>query len=80
MHYPLRQVSLFEEYYKTFYEKFTDSEKNLFLYYCIEMQKMISAYLDSPKVTGRKNTRTSGDLRRIKRTLYKMRYEIAENS
>lgn len=50
LHYPLRQVSLFEKYYKAFYKNFTDAEKTQFLYYCIEMQNMIETYLNSPKV------------------------------
>lgn len=80
LHYPLRQVSLFENYYRTFYKKFSDSERNLFLYYCIEMQKMISVYLASPKAAARKNTRANDDIRRIERTLEKMRREMAVSS
>lgn len=79
LHYPLRQVSLFEPYYKTFYQEFTDSEKTLFLHCCIEMQKMIAAYLSSPKAAARKNSRANDDIRKIERTLEKMRREMVRH-
>lgn len=78
LHYPLRQVSLFEKYYKAFYKNFTDAEKTQFLYYCIEMQKMIETYLNSPKVLARKKTKANNDIRRIQRTLEKMRCEMTK--
>lgn len=79
LHYPLRQVSIFEKYYEMFYKNFTNEEKNCFLHYCISMQDMIVSYLNAPKATVRKNTRTNNDLKRIEKTLEKMRREMAEN-
>lgn len=80
LHYPLRQVSLFEKYYEAFYENFENNEKSLFLYYCIEMQKMIVSYLDSPKASVRKNSKANDDIRRIERTLERMRREMVVES
>lgn len=80
IHYPLRQVSLFRKYYEVFFGNFTDSEKSMFLYYCIEMKKMVRAYLESPKAQARKNTKANDDIRRIERILDKIHREIAKES
>lgn len=76
LHYPLRQVSLFERYYRTFYKGFSEEEKNLFLFYCIEMQKMISAYLSSSNKASKGRDRRNYDIRRINTMLENMRKEI----
>lgn len=75
-HYPLRQVSLFEAYYKKFYKGFTESEKSAFLFYCIEMQKSIEKYLSSPQASVKRNRRKNQDIRQINKMLEKIRGEM----
>lgn len=76
MHYPLRQVSLFEKYYRTFYEGFSLEEKNIFLTHCIEIQKTLDQYLFSKNQRQRNNR----ELKRIKKMLEKMREEMVAQS
>lgn len=72
MNYPLRQVSLFEQYYKLFYNNFTFEEKNIFLQHCIDMEKVLKDYLDAP----RRNTSKSIELRNTLKMLKRIRKDI----
>ena len=53
--YPFRQVSLFEPYYKQFYDAWGNEEKNVFLLDTIEMQKSLKKYLDSQAMKNSRN-------------------------
>lgn len=72
MNYPLRQVSLFEQYYKLFYNNFTFEEKNIFLQHCIDMEKVLKDYLDAP----RRNISKSIELRNTLKMLKRIRKDI----
>lgn len=76
MNYPLRQVSLFEPYYKMFYEYFTQEERNIFLQHCIDMEKVFSDYLDSPRQNVNKNV----ELRKTLQKLVYIREDIVNKS
>lgn len=78
LHYPLRQVSLFEKYYYTFYKSFSDAEKSEFLFDCIEMKKKINDYLKSSKAISKKNSKINDDIERIQRKLEKIISEMAK--
>ena len=70
--YPLRQVSLFDKYYRQFYDGFSNSERNVFLMHCIDMQKLIKKNISS---VGKMNTR---ELIRIDKMLTKIQNEMAK--
>ena len=72
--YPLRQVSLFDKYYRQFYDGFSNSERNVFLMHCIDMQKLIKKNISS---VGKMNTR---ELIRIDKMLTKIQNEMAKKS
>lgn len=72
--YPLRQVSLFEQYYKKFYKTFSNDEKNVFLMHCIDMHKLIEKSISSVEKV---DTR---ELSKIDKMLTRIRQEMTENS
>lgn len=72
--YPLRQVSLFEQYYKKFYPTFSNEEKNVFLMHCIDMHKLIEKSISSVEKVY--NT----ELIKIGAMLTRIRKEMTENS
>ena len=76
MNYPLRQVSLFEQYYKLFYKNFTLEEKNIFLQHCIDMENVLKDYLDAP----RRNVSKNMELRKTLRMLTRIRRDMVDNS
>lgn len=76
MNYPLRQVSLFEPYYKAFYKTFSQEEKNIFLQHCIDMENLFDEYLSIEKRNGNKNT----ELNKTAKLLKRMRKDIVDVS
>lgn len=75
-HYPLRQVSLYKQYYRTFYDTFSNDEKRMFMWYCIEMQKKIQKYLMSFRNSERRDREKNGEIKRIDKMLEDIRCDI----
>lgn len=76
--YPFRQVSLFEPYYKQFYDAWGNEEKNVFLLDTIEMQKSLKKYLDSQAMKNSRNHKRREELRGIVHKLEMMRREMVD--
>lgn len=76
IHYPLRQVTLYNKYYMKFYDGFSSDEKGMFLWYCIQMQKKIQKYLTSFRYTERRNREKNKSIEGINKMLDKIRNEI----
>ena len=76
LHYPLRQVSLFQPYYETFYKNFSDAEKNIFLFDCRKMEEKIENYLSKQKKNVGKGSWNSRGMVNIQKQLRKMRSEM----
>ena len=76
LHYPLRQVSLFRPYYETFYNKFSDREKNIFLLDCAKMEDKIKDYLLKQKKNVGKGTWKNRSIIKIRKQLEIMRREM----
>lgn len=75
-HYPLRQVTLYKQFYMKFYDGFSDDEKRMFLWYCIEMQKKIQKYLNSSRVSERRDREKNRQIERTDRMLEDIRRDI----
>lgn len=78
MHYPLRQVALYNKYYIKFYNGFTSDEKRMFLWYCIEMQNKIQKYLTSSRISERRNREKSRQVEAIDKMLSRIRSDIVK--
>lgn len=69
-HFPLKQTNLYYEYYKKFYDTFTDTEKSLFILHCKEIFNKINDYIDVRKrLDGKINHRVIYAKRCIERIL-----------
>lgn len=75
-HYPLRQVSLYKQFYIEFYDGFSSDEKRMFLWCCIEMQKKIQKYLTSFRISERRDREKSKQIERISKMLEDIRCDI----
>lgn len=75
-HYPLRQVSLYKQFYVKFYDGFSDDEKRMFMWYCIQMQKKIEKYLTSSRISERRNREKSKQIERTCKMLEDIRCDI----
>ena len=76
--YPFRQVSLFEPYYKQFYDAWSPEEQLIFFNNVIEMQKSLKKYLESKEMKDTRNHKRRGELSNIVRKLERMRKEMLD--
>lgn len=78
IHYPLRQVTLYNKYYVKFYDGFSSDEKRMFLWYCIEMQKKIQKYLTSFRNSERRSREKNKTIEGINKMLENIRKDIVK--
>lgn len=76
IHYPLRQVSLYEKIYVNFYDGFSSDQKTMFLWYCIKMQEKVEMYLSSKKVSERTDRKKSYQAKSVSNMLESIRKDI----
>lgn len=75
-HYPYRQVGQYVEYYKKFYQFFSDNEKVAFMFMCTEIHKKMNEYVNSSNNYERnnrsKNKEISNIILRLEKIIDKM--------